>query len=833
MNKMINSVSQLIFGVGVVDILEQITWSEKQAKQADNLANKKNLQAAVDITVNILERWSKSPNFLEQKLRERKLDNLLKDLQQKQKKWQLQIKQSKKFITDGNAILNQDKNNPFDTNLLAQALTIYQQSQNLNYDKIVLSKISKIQAEIEKRNNFQLLVKQGQEAGRQMFYKQSLEKFTEAKKLFNNPTLLKPIQACESRINYEEKYEQYLIQANKLAQGGEFQKAIKLIKPIVSKFPRYDGKEFLAKLQNVVNGKICFHAGLLAEKNNDLETAKSKYQEALLILPHLEKCWTRLNILEIKNQKYQQVLSNLTNINNSTAAYLRGYIYAQQGDFTTADQEWRKFPSEVIEEQRKLLLDLVKRQKMVILKTIENLVTSGDLVEAKKVSLEFLKQYASESIVLNNLNNHIEPAMIVEKWQQKDWEKLARECEQEWRDTKDIVSLHNWAISTYYYSQIDPTKLRELITAWSISLTNIYNNPVWKNIIWLDYHKINFTEVVTKIKQILENKIEDIKEIDLSEYLHLRDLYRRENAYWKLLKLTEQPSISSSLMINNLLVSPAGAKYCNYDNLQNYLKSVINNNQLCQALYTDWGLAIAACLQGDIERAIKIKPNNQPYLEIEKYAHSWLCYHEGCYLLKNNDSWQQAGEILKQARNLIVFNNEWIESLDNIFSKKRNQIENLSEHLQFAKLWVDLLNSQNAKSHLAEMKAEEVREEIVAEKISLRQALIKFQEIKQIDANNPVVLDLIEKTESIIEKENVFNMIKNNNFDGAVQAAKRSRYSEVRLMVTDLCIDILLNGIKNNSLYHDDVVKLCNWAYQLSPDDPRVREIRYHLGIHS
>jgi murein DD-endopeptidase MepM/ murein hydrolase activator NlpD len=45
-------------------------------------------------------------------------------------------------------------------------------------------------------------------------------------------------------------------------------------------------------------------------------------------------------------------------------------------------------------------------------------------------------------------------------------------------------------------------------------------------------------------------------------------------------------------------------------------------------------------------------------------------------------------------------------------SKKHNQIKNLSEHLQFAKLWVDLLNSQNAKSHLAEMKAEEVREEI-------------------------------------------------------------------------------------------------------------------------
>lgn len=129
------------------------------------------------------------------------------------------------------------------------------------------------------------------------------------------------------------------------------------------------------------------------------------------------------------------------------------------------------------------------------------------------------------------------------------------------------------------------------------------------------------------------------------------------------------------------------------------------------------------------------------------------------------------------------------------------------------------------------MKAEEVREEIVAEKISLKQALIKLKEINNLDANNPLVLDLIDKTETIIEKEKIFDMIKSNNFDGAVEAAKRSRYAEVRLMVTDLCIDILLNGIQNNSLYHDDIIKLCNWAYQLSPDDPRVREIRYHLGI--
>jgi len=124
-----------------------------------------------------------------------------------------------------------------------------------------------------------------------------------------------------------------------------------------------------------------------------------------------------------------------------------------------------------------------------------------------------------------------------------------------------------------------------------------------------------------------------------------------------------------------------------------------------------------------------------------------------------------------------------------------------------------------------------VREQIIAEKISLKEALRKLQEIKKIDANNPVTIDLIEKTEYLIEKDEIFNMMKNNNFDSAVQFAKKSRHPEIRHFLTELCLEILINGIKSNSLSIYDMRQLCNWAYQLSPNDPTVREIRYRLGI--
>lgn len=830
MNTIINSVSKLIFGIGIFDILEQIKWSEQQVQKAENLANKKHLQAALDITTDVLKHWSKSPSFLEKKLRH--------DLQQKQKNWQLKINEFNQMQAQAEQIINKDVKNPFTTNLLSEALIIYQKSQQLNYSEIVVAKISDITLEIDKRNYFQLLVKQGEESGKELFLKESLAKFTEAQNLFNHPKLAQSIKTCVAKIKYEEEYEQFLIHANKLAQAGNFQKAMEVIKPVFTKFPRYDGKEFIAKLQQIINSKICFHAGLLAEKNSDLETAKTKYQEAIMLLPQLEQCWIRLNIVEIKNQNYIQVLSNLTNINNPTAAYLRGYIYAQQGNFTQADQEWRIYADDFMQKQRELLLNLSQRQKLVFMQSIENLVNRGELEEARKFSLGFLQQYGYENLVMNNLNNHIEPAILNRKWQTNDWDKLTRECEKQWREKQDIISLHNWAIATYYHSQIDISKLRELIISWSIAVTNIHHNPIWQNIIWLDHHHINFPEIINKIQRLLENRIENIKENNLQEYLYLRDLYRRETTYWNLIKLGEHPTKSSSLIINNLLISPAGSYYVNHNYFQNHLQ-LINyenyDNQLCKTLYTDWGLAIAACIQGDIERAINIKPPKSPHLEIEKYAHSWLCYHEGCYYLQNDDNWYKAAPVLKQAKNLILVNSEWNKQLDYIFDQKRRQINNttnnLSEHLTLSQLWFDLLNSQKAKGYLAEIKAEEVREQIIAEKISLKEALRKLQEIKKIDANNPVTIDLIDKTEYLIEKDEILSMLQNNNFDSAVQFAKKSRHPEILHFLTEICLEILINGIKSNSLSIYDIIRLCNWAYQLSPNDPTVREIRYRLEI--
>jgi hypothetical protein len=361
-------------------------------------------------------------------------------------------------------------------------------------------------------------------------------------------------------------------------------------------------------------------------------------------------------------------------------------------------------------------------------------------------------------------------------------------------------------------------------------IANIYQNPIWHNIPWLDNNNIDFPKIISKLKQILEKIIESVKETNLEEYLYLRDLYRREKVYLNLIKIPQQPSIFYSIMINNLLISPAGCEHLDYDYFK--FKAVIHHKKLWQTLYTNWGLAIAACLEGDIERGIKIKPIKNIKSELERYAQSWVCYYEGYYYLQNNNGWRKSKPLLQEAKNLISVNSEWKQQLDNIFEKKRHEINDLSEHLELAQLWYDLLNSQKSKSYLAEMKVEQVRKQILDKKISIKEALTQLRQIKNIDHSNPVVIDMIETTELFVEIEEIEKMMKANNFDGAVNRAKRSSNPKVKRMVADFCLEILVNGARSNSLHPHLVRQLVNWAYELCPNDPEIRQIRSHLGIY-
>lgn len=155
----------------------------------------------------------------------------------------------------------------------------------------------------------------------------------------------------------------------------------------------------------------------------------------------------------------------------------------------------------------------------------------------------------------------------------------------------------------------------------------------------------------------------------------------------------------------------------------------------------------------------------------------------------------------------------------------RQEISEFTEHLQFAQSWYDLLKSNPAKNYLAEYKAENIRQQVAKETISLDKALKELQEIKKIDEQNPVVLDLIQRIEFQQEIEVIDKLLKNNQFEEAVKRAKKSQHQRIRHIVADICIEILINGFKSRDLGFESIYDLGRWAYELCPDDENVEEV--------
>ncbi|MEH2245019.1 hypothetical protein [Nostoc sp.] len=103
--------------------------------------------------------------------------------------------------------------------------------------------------------------------------------------------------------------------------------------------------------------------------------------------------------------------------------------------------------------------------------------------------------------------------------------------------------------------------------------------------------------------------------------------------------------------------------------------------------------------------------------------------------------------------------------------------------------------------------------------------MIELQKIQEIDNQNPIVIDLIERIEFNRELELIDNLLKNNKFEEVVQRPNKSQYQRLRNIVSDICVEILIKGFQNRDLGFEDIYQLGYWAYELCPDDPNVQEV--------
>ncbi|RUS97047.1 hypothetical protein DSM106972_085970 [Dulcicalothrix desertica PCC 7102] len=826
-----NQVSKIVLGVGVVDAWKLADATKLQTQKARTLAESKNLRQAVLTGQKALAAWSKQPGFWERLLRSYILGDSLEKINQDLQKWQTQVTQANKLLTGAKSLLQQDDNNPLETKILLDALDLCKRAGKILYDEQISQTISKCQTELKQREDFRKLVEEADLQAEKRFFQGAINIYNQAEQLYPTLSVKQSIAACETQVKQEQIYYTAFTKANIASNEGRFRSAIALLEGALTQFPRQDGIALLEKIQRTVKGKEKYRLGLQAEKSGNLKEATTLYKSAAVLLPNFRDCKIRLGIVAIKTEEWSLAISQLTDIETEQGRYLRGFAYAKQGQLQAAHREWQNLQQTTKFVQQKENIKIIsQRQKLLALKNIEKFIADDDLEQAQTSSGEYLQKFGSDSLVETNLTEHILPRLKAKVWQNHEWHILADTTIKLWESSPDIINLHNWLITTYYrvFSDASTGVIEDLIIALPTAIANLNQDLTLYDIPWLESQKLDLELVSLELQRRLEEIIDKFQENQLDQYLKFRDKYRLEKVA---LRLMGNP-VQKGMKVNELFITP-GCYSRFFNQWQNFLVADIHSSErILQALYTPWGLSIAACLESDVARAIQIKPSNQSANNsIELFAGSFVAYHEGCHYLQQQQ-WQKAATHLNKAKSEIKTFPDWLHEINRLCLLQRQAISEFPEHLKFAQFWYDLIGSQLAKSYLAEYKAEELRDKLVNKQISQEQALKQIQKISVIDDNNPIVLDLRERLEFVQEFEEFENLLKRKLYEQAVEKAKKSRNERVRFAAAEIFIQIIINAAeRGDASDYEMVQQLGRWAYEICPDAPEFQQIYRSLRL--
>ncbi len=612
-------------------------------------------------------------------------------------------KQAKLLVEKAKCAIVQDSEtyNPFDTDLLLAAIEYYHQSYLLVNKDSYLQSIDSLQIEIDRRQEFKSLFRTATKYFHDKYFGSALTTLFLAQELYSPPQLVQTISECEDLARDEQAYLKSLDEAKQLSHAGKFNDALNIIALAVAKFSRQDGADLQVKLNRVIAATEQLNLGNTQRKSGDINAAKYHYSAAIQLVAEWKEPQLKLAMIEAQAGETGAAIDRLATIDTLETKCLEGLLHSKQGAYQQAREIWSKLDSvsaalagrDLVREYWQLSSNETIEQCRLIQPQIKQLVDRGELEQARTISLEFINQFGSDSSIEANLKNCILPGIETKIWQTEDWPKIAVLAHENWLIQPNIKSLHNWTIALYYTSQID-NNLEKLIIAWPTAIANISLDPILQDIPWLGGKLPSLNDLSDRLWQMLDRRVEEIKDLDLPKYLDLRDCCRRE--FWAMQFAQEQPD--TKIMLGELIILPA----C----FQRYYPQFSLGEELkvWKTLYTKWGKAVAACLAGDPQRAEIIKTDLTIDSRLEEFASQFILYKQGYYYLQQED-WRRAIYPLNDAKIAIGNNYQWHDEIDRLCTNHRLKIIDFEEHLDFSRFWHDLLPSDRSESYFVEYQA--------------------------------------------------------------------------------------------------------------------------------
>jgi tetratricopeptide (TPR) repeat protein len=642
----------------------------------------------------------------------------------------VQADQANDLIQQAKNAIDLDTYNPFEIDLLLKAIDYYQKSYLLVNNPSCTQASENIQFEIDRRHQFQTLFRIATAHFHHKRFREALTNLLSAQELYSPQQLVQTIADCQEKARDEDNYFRSLDIAKELSYAGKLRDALALVNDAVAKFNCEHGENLQLKLHRAIAAKEQLTLGTIEEKLGDLAEAKLHYLAAISLMPDWQEPQLKIAIVEVKNGEISQGIDRLETIDNPDTKLLAGLLYTQQQEYQKAREIWSKVDQGLVQEYWQALSNITQEQQRLIQPQIKQLVDRGDLEQARTLSLEFINKFGSDFLIETNLKDCILPSIETKMWETEDWGRISIFTHETWLNQLDLKSLHNWAISLYYSTQIDDN-LEELIVAWPIAIANIELDPILQDLPWLGTKSPSFIDISHNLWEILEQRIEKIKDLDLPKYLHLRDQYRQELSAMNL----AHSESNAKIMVGDLTILPASYQRY-YAHIQ-----LGESPQLWKTLYTNWGTAVAACLAGDPQRSATIQVDLEVNSSLDNFAYHFVVYQQGCYYLQQ-ENWRSAIYPLDLAKSTIQANNEWSEKIDDLCANQRRKISDFEEHLDFARFWYDLLSTARSEVYLIEYRALTIHWEWYNAEVTDELALKKIQDLLDAYPHHPVVQEM-------------------------------------------------------------------------------------------
>ncbi len=837
---LINSLTKLCCGVGVIDIRDRANQTKDFLIKSEERAKTRRLKEAIQLAKSGTRLWSQNPNFWEKLFRKWFLSDLLIKLEESSKKWSGQMQNAQRLIQEGNNLLTLVSDDPKEYKNLEKTIHCLQRAKNLLFDPKLNEQVKSCCDELQQRKYWLELFKDAQANALAKYFQKALSIYEEAQNLYPTDELNNLIAVCKSSVSAEKQYCQELKNTKSFCQQADFAKAFKTARMAIASFPRKDGQKFLRSLERILESKTIFHKGLQYEQSQELDLALDCYNKAYRLMPDLLECRFRQVIVACKQKNWKQALNFLAGVDGDRASYLRGFIFAKQQNYDDNAREWQGLRSSELDTQRSRLNIIKQKAYLLDLKAIEKFVDQDELEKAANTSHKALERHPQAEVIRKNLDTHILPRLDSEAWKQTEinWNTLLEKTRSIWLERPNIQSLHNWAVAAYYcamntgYPKL--ALIMEFNASWGTAIANLPDDPSLSNLSWLGNTKPDRTQLKQKLEELWDRVLDRVKEQDLNTYMQIRDWQRVDRYILNILTSSTKPIIK----LGSTWILPS-----TIDFLQQFEKS--NNNltkfmldlkhqhtllptpsqlsllysPLLSLLYSPLGIAIAACLDGDVERGLQLKNYNSGYLNHKEHfdnAQVMLCYFEACHLLKKNQ-WQEAFRVIRQSARLIQKNPEWLSEIDRLCESMVRGLDE-KDQITFAKSWLETTASKASRNYYTECKTEEIRMQIGKERITPKQGLSKLRELTDVDTSNPVYRDLINRIEVILANEEVHQYLKRGETENAVNRAMRSGNREVKQTLAEVLFSILQEADRQGRISYEERMQVVGWITKLVPD---------------